>query len=92
MIQHTDEAPTPAQQAAWDRYVQARKDAGKPVVQQVKATDLRPGDVLAGGGTLTSDPSRHPSGVVVVEIDYVCIRTWEISQHIDIYERDGGRR
>lgn len=84
--------PTTEQQAAWDQYQQARRDAGLPVVVEVQASGLRRGDVLAGGGTLTSDAHPHPCGAVAAEVDYRTVSAWASERMVAIYERDGGRR
>ena len=83
--------PTHAQQASWDQRQQARRDVGLPTVLDVRAADLRRGDVLAGGGTLTSEASRHPTGHVAAEVDWQTLVTWKADQLVQIYEREEGR-
>ena len=85
MMQNTE--PTPRQQAAWAQHQQARRNAGLPAVVDTPAFDLRRGDVLAGGGTLTSEISRHPSGTVAAEVDYRTVVAWESERLIPIHER-----
>ena len=41
----------------------------------VYASELRVGDVLDGGGTITG-ASLHPSGWIVVELDWAAQRAW----------------
>ena len=86
-----DEA-TPAQRAAWNQYQQARRDAGLPVVVEIPATDLRRGDILAGGGAITSEITRHPSGYLAAEVDWQTLVTWKADRTVPIYEREEGGR
>lgn len=81
--------PTPGQQAAWDQLQQARRAVGLPVVLDVLAADLRLGDVLGGGGTLTSGACVHPSGWVVAEIDYTTVLRWRASDYVAVVEGNG---
>lgn len=78
------------QQEAWRRYTIARLAAGKPPVVWIPTQHLRRGDVLAGGGTLTSEITLHPSGQVAAEIDYQFLRTWSSRNAVDIYQRKAG--
>ena len=52
----------------------------------VHAAELRVGDVLDGGGTITA-ASLHPSGWVVVELDWTVRRKWRKDDLVAIAAR-----
>ena len=54
---------------------------------QVYASELRVGDVLARGGTITA-ASLHPSGWVVVEVDWATQVRWRADELVPIHERN----
>lgn len=80
-----------AHRAGWHRRMRERRQAGRPAIVEIPATLLRRGDVLAGGGTITSTPSQHPCGVVTAEVDYQTLSQWAADRQVHVYEREGGR-
>lgn len=59
----------------------------KPPVY-VKARRLRRDDALAAGGTLTSEPTWHPSGYVAAEVGYEHLRCWRPDEFVAIRQRE----
>lgn len=53
----------------------------------VEATELRVGDVVDGAGMVTA-ASLHPSGWVVVELDWQVRRRWRRDALVAIAARD----
>ena len=51
------------------------------------AAELRVGDVLADGGTVTA-ASLHPSGWVVVEVDWSVQRRWRADRLVEVNDKD----
>ena len=58
------------------------------MTRTVRPADLQPGDVLIDGATVTSPPSRHPTGYVVAEVDYRHLRRWDSTATVEIQEED----
>lgn len=52
----------------------------------ITVEDLKPGHVLADGGTVTSRPSTHPCGRTVVEVDWAWLRNWPTGTTVEIVE------
>ena len=57
----------------------------------ITVEDLKPGHVLADGGTVTSRPSMHPCGRTVVEVDWICLRNWPLGAIIEIHPPEDQR-
>jgi hypothetical protein len=55
---------------------------------EIRADRLDVDDVLVGGGTVTTEPRLHPSGWVVVEIDWTTRRRFRPDQPVEIYLRE----
>lgn len=61
------------------------------MTRTIRPADLRPGDVLTDGATVTSNPTRHPSGYVVAEVDWRHLRRWNTTGTVEIEEDDDAR-
>ena len=87
----TRRRPTDEQLAAWRTYQRARRGCGLPSADEIDVLDLQIGDVLIGGGTITTRPSLHPSGWVVAEVDYVAQIRWRDGSTVAIHWRKATR-
>jgi hypothetical protein len=66
------------------RNIRRTLQLARPTIVPLPALELLPGDVLAEGGTVTSRPYRHPTGVVAVEVDWSWARSWPAEELVRV--------